>query len=202
MYRIGLTGGIASGKSTVAKFLQEMGLPVINLDQISREIVAKGTPGYREVLRAFGQAIVDPETKELNRKALGQIIFNDATSRKRLEEITHPLIRKRMEEKIQELAVAGQKVVVVEVPLLIESEMMDLFDQVWLVFVEEATQIERLKLRDDLADEGAWARLNAQMPLREKKPFADQIIHNTGQVEDLKAQLDKLRRELVCLKLL
>lgn len=202
MYRVGLTGGIASGKSTVAKFLQEMGLAVINLDQISREIVAEGTPGYREVLAAFGQTILDLETKEIDRKVLGQIVFSDAEERKRLEAITHPLIRATMEEKIQDLESAGKKVVVVEVPLLIETEMMDQFDQVWLVFVDKDIQLERLKSRDALGQEGAMARLNAQMPLKEKKTYADRIIHNTGKVEDLKEQLDELRRELECLELL
>lgn len=202
MYRVGLTGGIASGKSTVAKFLLEMGIPVINLDQISREIVAKGTPGYREVLGAFGQSILNSETKEIDRKVLGQIVFSDATKRKCLEAITHPLIRVTMEEKIQNLESAGKKVVVVEVPLLIETQMMDQFDQVWLVFVDQDIQLDRLKFRDALDQEGAMARLNAQIPLKEKKKYADRIIHNTGKLEDLKKQLDELRRELKCLELL
>lgn len=195
MYRIGLTGGIASGKSTVAHMLQEIGLPVINLDVISRYIVMKGTPGYREVLAHFGQAILGAD-EEIDRKALGAIIFQDRAEREKLEAITHPLILARMEEMIAELAGAGHRVVVVEVPLLIEVGMMDEFDEVWLVYVDEETQMKRLQARDLLDQAGALARLKAQLPLEAKKAYADKVIVNSGEIDDLKDQLERLWREL------
>lgn len=197
MYRIGLTGGIASGKSTVAQILQQMGLPVINLDLLSREILQVGTPAYREVLAAFGQAIVLP-SGEIDRKALGTIVFGDTERRKRLEGITHPHIRQLMEERIAGLEQTGERVVVVEVPLLIEKRMMDQFDQVWLVYVDEPTQLTRLKARDLLDESGALARLHAQMPLAEKRAYADYVIENTGNVEALREKLTAIWREVKC----
>lgn len=195
MIRIGLTGGIASGKSTAANLLKEMGLPVINLDKISREIMKKGTPGYREVLSTFGQTILK-EGKKIDRKKLGKLIFENPTMRKKLETITHPLILKRMEEKISQFEEEGAKVVIVEVPLLIETDLMDKFDQIWLVYVDDGTQIERLMKRDNLSREEAILRLNAQIPLEDKKAYADQVITNHGNIEDLKEQLNKLWREI------
>ncbi|AZR73719.1 dephospho-CoA kinase [Anoxybacter fermentans] len=201
MYRIGLTGGIASGKSTVAKFLAEMGLAVINLDLISREILDKGTPGYREVLATFGQTILNSE-KEIDRKALGEIVFNDPALRKKLESITHPLILEKMEERIQKLKEAGKRVVVVEVPLLFEAGLENKFDQIWLVYVDQETQIKRLMARNGLNREEALMRLKAQMPLDIKKTLADHIIYNTGDLEDLKEHLQQLWRDIKCKELL
>lgn len=195
MYRIGLTGGIASGKSTVARILQEMGLPVINLDAISRDIVMQGTPGYREVLRYFGQGILHPNG-EIDRKALGAIVFHDPVKRGKLESITHPLILGEMEGRIAALANSGHRVVVIEVPLLIEVGMMDAFDEIWLVYVDAATQMKRLQERDLLDQAGALARLRAQLPLEAKKEFADKVIVNAGEITDLEDQLERLWREL------
>ncbi len=197
MYRIGLTGGIATGKSTVARLLKDMGLPVIDLDVISREIMAKGTPGYREILATFGQVILF-SNGEIDRKALGRIIFENTDKRKKLEKITHPLILREMEAQIDYLENSGARAVFVEVPLLVEVGMMDQFDQVWLVYVDRELQLKRLKLRDDLQEKEAVLRLNSQMSLEEKRQYADKIILNTGDINQLQKQLDKLWRDLLC----
>ncbi len=201
MFRIGLTGGIASGKSTVANLLKNMGIPVINLDLISRQILMKGTPGYREVINVFGQTILT-SIGEINRKELGKIIFNSPQKRKKLESITHPLILAKMEEDIKKIEDSGEEVVVVEVPLLIEVGMVDQFDQIWLVYVDKTTQLKRLKKRDDLNEEEAIARVKAQMSLDEKKAFADSLIINTGEVEELQEQIEKIWRDIKCQELL
>lgn len=201
MYRIGLTGGIASGKSTVARILEEMGCPLISLDLISRDILRKGTPGYREVLAHFGQAVIGTDG-EIDRKALGALIFHDPAQRKELEAITHPLILAGMERAIAGLEEAGHRIVLVEVPLLIEAGMTDEFDEIWLVYVDEAVQMKRLQTRDLLDQAGARARLQAQLPLEAKKPYADEVIVNTGEISDLKGQLERLWRELQCKELL
>ena len=197
MYRIGLTGGIASGKSTVATILREMGVPVINLDQISREIMHRGTPAYREVLAVFGQAVLTPD-QEIDRKALGKIVFSDPEARQRLEGITHPRILQGMEEQIAQLEAQGSRIVVIEVPLLIEGGRMHEYDEIWLVYVDEATQLARLQARDTLDESGAMARIAAQIPLEEKKVYADHLIINTGAIADLKKQIEEIWREVQC----
>lgn len=201
MFRIGLTGGIATGKSTVVKIMQEFGVSVINLDQISREILTKGSEGYWQVLEIFGQEILD-SSENINRKKLGKIVFNNVEKRNVLEAITHPLILKKMDEKIDFLKSVGEKVVVVEVPLLIETGMMDQFDQVWLVYIDKAIQKKRLKERDFLSENEILQRINAQMPLEEKKKYADFIIDNSSNRDELKEKLRKIWREIECRELL
>lgn len=197
MLKIGLTGGIASGKSTVIRFLQDMGLATLSLDEISHQILLPGTSGYCEVLAIFGQNILLP-SKEINRQALGQIIFGDCEKRKKLEKITHPLIIQEMCREISKLEKAGENVVIVEVPLLVEAGMMEEFDQIWLVYADEEQQLARLRSRDGLKIGDAELRLKAQLPLKEKRAYADEIIHNTGDLEILKTQLKNLWRKIAC----
>ena len=197
MQKIGLTGGIASGKSTVMGLLKAMGLATISLDEISRQILLPRTSGYLEVLSFFGSSILLP-SGEIDRPALGKIIFSDAKKRKRLESITHPLILQEMEREISQLEKAGEEVVIVEVPLLVETGMIDEFDQIWLVYADEEEQLKRLIARDGLKTEDARLRLKAQLSLQDKQAYADEIVYNTGDLQTVKNQLINLWRKITC----
>lgn len=197
MQRIGLTGGIASGKSTIIGLLKEMGVATISLDQLSRQILRPGTSGYLEVLSFFGADILLP-SGEIDRSALGKMIFADTQKRNRLETITHPLIILEMEKEISKFEKAGEEVVIVEVPLLVETGMIDQFDQIWLVYAEEDQQLKRLKTRDGLKTADARLRLKAQLPFQVKKTYADEIIDNTGDLKMVKDQLINLWRKITC----
>ncbi len=183
---IGLTGGIASGKTTAACYLKELGARVISADQVSREIMAPGQEAYRKVWEQFGEDILTEEQK-IDRSRLGEIIFSDKKKRKQLEEITHPLIIKKIKEKIGELQDERKKeVIVVEAPLLFEVGMENMMDQIWVVYCDRETQIERLVRRDNLSRAEACSRIDTQMPLEEKKVQADVVIRNCGSREELK----------------
>lgn len=188
---IGLTGGIATGKSTVSAMLVERGANLIDADQIAREVVLPGSPVLSEVAERFGQAVL-LETGELNRKKLGEIIFNDGQARHDLGAILHPPIRSIMMERM--LAYEQDephRLVVVDVPLLFESELEHLFSSVMLVYVPEATQLSRLMERDKLDREQALARLASQMSIEDKRERADIIIDNSGTLQHTEAQIDQ-----------
>lgn len=180
MYRIGLTGGIATGKSTVAAILRRLGAYVIDADQIAREIVLPGRPAYQDIVQYFGSQVLLPDG-QLNRAWLAEQIFNDEHKRQFLNQATHPRIIERIETIIGELAASGyNKPVVLDVPLLIEAGMVHTVDEVWLVVVDPQTQLERLMRRDELTSSSAQRRIEAQMPLSEKVNYAHRIIDNGG----------------------
>lgn len=185
---IGLTGGIASGKSTVTAYLRELGVKVIDADQIAREVVCPGQPAYQKIIAEFGGDILLPDG-ELNREKLGSIIFQNPLARKKLDQITHPAIFREMDKQIEEFKVQKPDgVVVLDIPLLIETEMQKKVDEVWLTFLPEELQLQRLMERDGLTRSEAAKRLSSQMPLKEKIKFAHRVIDTSGILLDTKKQ--------------
>lgn len=196
MLVIGLTGGIASGKTTVATILQELGAAVLDADEVAKKIVQKGKPAYKEIINTFGRKVLTSDG-DLNRKLLGKIVFNDEEKRKKLESIIHPRVKEYFLEEIQRIKEKDpQKIIVLDVPLLLESGMETLVDEVWVVAVSEELQIKRIELRDRIGRQEALKRIKAQMPLKEKLKYADRIINAEGTLEDTKRQVVSLWREI------
>lgn len=191
---IGLTGGIASGKSTVSNYLSELGAIIIDADKIAHEIMEKGKTAYWQVIEAFGREIL-AENGEIDRSRLGKIVFNNLEKKKILEEITHPQVIREMREKIEEYR-AENKVIVLDVPLLFEAGLDIMVDETWVVYVDRETQLQRLIARDGLSYEEANKRIQAQMSLEKKRVLADFVINNKGNIEDLKRQVLLKWREI------
>ncbi|WP_414053469.1 dephospho-CoA kinase [Macrococcus equi] len=184
---IGLTGGIASGKSTVAKYLSDQGFVIIDADIASRKAVEVGTEGLAQIKKAFGDQVIRLDGS-LDRKVLGNIIFNDSSEREKLNKIVHPRVRDIMESEKQQ-ALAQGKIVVMDIPLLYENHLEHTVDEVWLVYIPLNIQIERLMLRNNLSQKEAQARIASQMSLEEKKEKADKVIDNSGSIDALQEQL-------------
>lgn len=180
---IGLTGGIASGKSSVANILESCGAVVVDADLLAREVVAPGEPAYHAVVEAFGNTVLRPDGS-LDRTALGKRVFADKAARKVLEEITHPRIAERAARRIEEERLRGTKVLFYVVPLLFEAGLVSTVDEIWLVSVGEEAQINRLMKRDAIPREEALRKISAQMPLQEKAAYADVIIDNNGHPDE------------------
>ncbi|GCD81564.1 dephospho-CoA kinase [Parageobacillus thermoglucosidasius] len=190
---IGLTGGIASGKSTVTKMIRELGIPVIDADQIARDVVKMGEEAYNQIIQAFGQEILQ-EDGEIDRAKLGAIVFHNEQERKKLNAIVHPAVRRRMLAEKEAYVQKGAKTVVLDIPLLFESELTHLVDKTIVVYVDDDVQLERLMKRNGFSKEEALARIQAQMPLREKVKKADAVIDNNGTIEETKQQLWQIFR--------
>ena len=188
MLMVGLTGGIGSGKSAVARRLAELGAVVIDSDALAREAVAPGTPGLAEVVAAFGPGVVDGEGR-LDRTALGRIVFGDKEQRRRLEAIVHPKVRQRAEEIAS--AAAADAVVVNDVPLLVEAGLAGLYQMVVVVLASEETRVRRL-IRDRGMDEAdVRARIAAQASDEQRRAVADIVITNDGDMDGLRSQVDQ-----------
>jgi len=187
-FRVALTGGIASGKTTVANLFAELGVPLIDTDVIARQVVEPGQPALAEVVKAFGPDVLDAEGR-LDRRRMRQRIFSDPAARQRLEAILHPAIRAEME---RQSCAAGGPYHVVVIPLLAEGKRRDHVDRVLLVDVPEELQIQRLMMRDRVTHEQAEASLNAQATRAERLAMADDIVRNTGRVDDLREDITKL----------
>jgi dephospho-CoA kinase len=189
---IGLTGGIACGKSTVASMLVNLGAILIDADQIAREVVMPGRPALQQIVERFGPEVILPDGA-LHRKALGAIIYKDPSARKDLDAITHPWIRQTMWDQMHQAEETyPDTLVVVDVPLLYESKLQGYFQKVMVVYVSEELQLQRLLERDKLSLEEAEQRLQAQMPIEEKKLLADIIIDNSGSLADTEKQIQML----------
>ena len=186
---IGLTGGIASGKSTVANYLKENGFAVIDADVAARKAVEKGTEGLRKVTEAFPDVLNEDGT--LNRKLLGTIIFNDKAQRDKLNQIVHPIVRRLMDEE-KAAALSQSKRVVMDIPLLYENKLEHTVDEVWVVYVSYDIQKMRLMKRNELSESEAEARIGSQMSMEEKRTEADIVIDNCNDIEALYQQLDTL----------
>ncbi|MGL6145929.1 MAG: dephospho-CoA kinase [Macrococcoides caseolyticum] len=189
---IGLTGGIASGKSTVANYLKENGFAVIDADIAARQAVEKGTEGLRKVAQTFPGVLNEDGT--LNRKALGTIIFNDKAQRDSLNEIVHPIVRRLMDEE-KTAALSEGKVVVMDIPLLYENELEHTVDEVWVVYVSYDIQKMRLMKRNELSESEADARINSQMSMDEKRDKADIVIDNCHDLDSLYKHLEALIKD-------
>jgi dephospho-CoA kinase len=184
---VGLTGGIGSGKSTVAGILRGQGIPVIDADVIAREVVEPGRPAHAEIARAWPEVIA--RDGRIDRKQLGGIVFADPESKARLEAITHPRIRERVAAEVAALAAAGHRLAVLEAALLVETGMHRELDGLVLVVANEETQIGRVMARDACSRESALARLRAQHPLAEKVRVADHVVENSGSLETTRARV-------------
>jgi dephospho-CoA kinase len=194
MLVVGLTGGIASGKSTVSRLFQEAGIPVICADELAREAVKRGSVGLEEIRQAFGNAVFDRDGA-LDRKAMANVIFRDESKRKILEAIIHPRVAEEKTRILTDLERNGHSVVIVDVPLLYESGWQTAFDLVVVVYVPREVQEQRLMSRDGISLEEATARLHAQLPLEKKKELADRIVDNTGDVAHTRSQVEQLLAE-------
>jgi dephospho-CoA kinase len=185
---VGLTGGIATGKSTVTAMLREFGAKIINADDLARVIIQPGKEAWKEIVTAFGNDILRPD-KSIDREKLRKIIFEDERARAKLDAITHPRIRALALMRAQELAAKGSEVVLYEAPLLFENEAHTWLSPIIVVSTDDATQRRRLKARDKLSDPEIDQHIQAQMPLAEKKRLADYVIENDGDLDDLKRQV-------------
>ena len=192
--RVGLTGGVASGKSTVAALLRELGAVVVDSDVLAREVVEPGTPGLAAVVEAFGPAVLTADGT-LDRPALGAVVFGDDAARRRLEAILHPLIRARAAEL--EAAAPKGTVVVHDIPLLVETGQADRFDAVLVVDVPVETQVERMVRDRGMSREDALARVAAQADREQRLAAATHVVDNTGTREDLRDRVAEVLEKLV-----
>ena len=188
---IGLTGGIASGKSTVSAFLQDKGYTIIDADLAARMVVEVGQPAYLAIVEAFGKGILQ-ENGQIDRAGLGAIIFNDQTKRNLLNGIVHPAVRSMMLSHKDEAIENGKQTIIMDIPLLFESDLTWMVDRTIVVTVEEDVQLSRLMKRNELTEEEAASRISSQLPLREKAEKADAVIDNNGSVEDTLKQVEEL----------
>lgn len=195
MYKVGLTGGIASGKSTVSQVLRDLGASIVDFDLVAKELQQPYTGVWQEIVDTFGRDILLKD-ETLDRKALGQRVFNNPEAMAKLNKIMHPAVKERVREIINGLALAGEKIVVLDVALLIEARMTSLADEVWLVSVPEEVQIERLMARNGFSRNEALARVSSQMSLQEKLPYADKVIDNSGKLEETRDKVVSLWQEL------
>ncbi len=193
---IGLTGGIGTGKSTVARLFKDKGIPVIDLDQLVRDLQKPGKDVYRQIVEVFGKEILQKDGT-LNRKELGRIVFKDSQKREKLNRIVHPAVLNKLRELIFRYQASQEKFVVVEVPLLYELKLDNIFDSVILVYAPKDIQIKRIMERDNLTLEEAIDRINSQLSIEEKKKLADIIIDNSGSFENTKKQFDSIFNQLI-----
>ena len=196
MFKIGLTGGIASGKSTVLTYFKDKGIPYIDADIVAREVVEPGTEGLQAIVDTFGSNVLHADGT-LNREALGAIVFHNEEKRQLLNSCLKTHIRNRIMELTSQYEQGNTPILIYDIPLLIEGEWYTMMDEVWLVYVNETTQIERLMSRNGYTREDALARINSQMRLDDKCAYADIIIDNNGTPHDLTVQLNTIWNERI-----
>ena len=194
-YIVGLTGGIASGKTMAGERLRSLGAIVIDADEISRELTAEGGEALPAIRAAFGDGIMNGET--LDRKALAARVFKDINERRALEAIMHPMIQRRMINKLEAASAAGERVVFLSVPLLFESGMDALCDQVWLMALSADVQVKRAMARDKISEEEARARIHSQMPIEEKLKRADVKIRTDQPLPHSMQEINALYSDLI-----
>lgn len=191
---IGLTGGIACGKSTVSYHLRELGARILDADAIAHALMAPGGKLYELYLDRFGEGILQPDAT-LDRRAIGRIVFSDPAERAWMDSVAHPMVRSTMTRELEEAREYGTRIAVLDVPLLFEAGWQDFADENWVVAVDEKTQLRRLMKRDACTEEAARGRIRAQMLLEEKIRLADVVIDNGKSVDHTYAQVDKLWKE-------
>jgi dephospho-CoA kinase len=188
---IGLTGGIASGKSTVSQMFKEAGIVVVDADVIARKVVEPGEEAYEQIVQSFGKDILLPN-ETIDRKKLGSVVFFNEEKRLLLNSIVHPAVRKQMLKEKEEHLNNGEETVILDIPLLFESKLTALVDRTLLVYVDYETQLARLMNRNNLTKGEAEARIQSQMPLKDKIQLADAVIDNNGTIEATKDQLHEI----------
>lgn len=191
---IGITGGIASGKSTVTNYLRQKGYQIIDADQVVHELQAKGGKLYQALVSWLGSAILN-EAGELERPKLSQLIFSSQENLAKSSQLQNDIIRQELANRRDQLA-KTEETFFMDIPLLFEQDYADWFDEVWLVYVNPETQIKRLKARNGYSQEEAQQRLASQMKLEDKVPYTDFVIKNDGNLEELIEQIDKKLRRL------
>ncbi len=191
MLLIGLTGGIASGKTLVSDRFSELGAAVVDADVVAREVVAPGSSGLRAIIETFGEGLLDV-TGALNRAALRERVFADDDARQTLNAILHPRIRAESEHQLQTYADAGYPYAVYALPLLVETDQADRFDRVLVVDVPESVQLDRLMARDNMDASSAQRILDTQASRQQRLNVADDVIVNTGAIDETLVQVDKL----------
>ena len=188
--RIGLTGGIASGKSSVAALLEERGCPVLDADVYAREALAPGTSASNAVVARYGERIKKDGTSEIDRAGLGSIVFNDPNERSWLEQLVHPIVQRRFDDALRSLPDAP--IVILMIPLLFEAGLEAWCSEIWVVRCTELQQRERLMARNNCTEAEAMQRIAAQWPIDIKAQRADSVINNSGLIDGLQDQLDAL----------
>jgi dephospho-CoA kinase len=193
---LGVTGGIATGKTTVVRMLEELGAPVIDFDVLARQVVEPEKPAWQEIVAYFGEQVLR-EDRQLDRKKLSDIVFRDIEKRKKLESFTHPRIHAEFMAQLGEIVEKDPDAIVqVDVPLLIENNLQYLFHKTLVVYIPEEMQIERLVKRDEISKQEAADRLKAQLPIAEKVGYADFVIYNDKSLQETKKQVEKLWKTL------
>jgi dephospho-CoA kinase len=196
---VGLTGGIASGKSTAARTLAELGARIVDADRVARDIVAPGQPALADIVRAFGREMLLPDGT-LDRKRLGAVIFADADKRHTLNAITHPRIAAETQARLRALAAEGLPVAIYEAALLVENGVHKALDGLIAVVCDEATQLARLIGRDGYVEADARARIAAQAPISDKIAAATWVVDTSGPLQDTKKQLARIWEEILSVK--
>ncbi|MFN2582798.1 MAG: dephospho-CoA kinase [Candidatus Dormibacteria bacterium] len=195
MHVIGLTGGIATGKSTVASMLAAHGATVVDADELAHDVVRPGQPALAEIRARFGDTVIAPDGS-LDRAATATIVFADEQARRDLERITHPRIAELTQQRIADAIAADAPVVIVDIPLLFENNREEMFEGVLLVYAPETVQVTRLMARDGIDADAASQRLAAQLPIEEKRQRATWVIDNRGALDATHAQVDTWWNEL------
>jgi dephospho-CoA kinase len=194
---LGVTGGIATGKSTVSAMLQDLGAHLIDFDVLARRVVEPGTPAWKEIVAYFGRQVLR-EDDSLDRKVLSEIVFRDFEKRKKLESFTHPRIHEEFVKEVREIASTHPKPIIqVGIPLLIELNLQYLFHKILVVYLPQELQIDRLAKRDGITRDQAANILKAQIPIDEKIGYADFVIYNNGPIEETKIQVMDLWKKLL-----
>jgi dephospho-CoA kinase len=189
---VGLTGGIASGKSVVAEMLEELGARTIDFDVLARRVVEPGEPAWQDIVDHFGPGVLDQD-RSIDRRRLGEIVFGDDSERAVLERLTHPRIREEFAREVRTITDReSETIIVAVVPLLVEGGLQSHFDHVVVVFAPDEVQLDRLMRRDGLSRDAAGARLAAQLPIEEKLSSADTVIDNSGSLEHTRHQVEEL----------
>jgi dephospho-CoA kinase len=189
---LGLTGGIASGKSTVSNMLEQKGYTVIDADLAARKVVETGQPAYLAIVEEFGKGILHEESETIDRVKLGNIVFRNEEMRKKLNGIVHPAVRGLMLSEKDQAAASGKNTIIMDIPLLFESELTWMVDRTIVVYVDEETQLSRLMKRNQFTKQEASSRIASQFPLKDKVGLADAVINNNGTIEESEKQLDMI----------
>ncbi|MBD5431488.1 MAG: dephospho-CoA kinase [Lactobacillus sp.] len=192
---LGLTGGIATGKSTADHFFKQKGIPIIDADQITHDLYQVGKSAWKKIKDQFGREYLNSD-QTINRKKLGQLVFNDQNELELLNKITHPLVHEEINRQIKQEISKKSRLVILDIPLLFESHAEKMCDQVLVITLPEKMQITRLMERNNLTKEQAIARIHSQMPLSEKEAKATYVISNSGTVNDLCEKLDNLLNKI------
>lgn len=194
--RIGLTGGIACGKSTVSKMLHDLGARIIDADVIAREVVEPGQEAWQGILQRFGEGML-LDNNQINREKLGALVFTDTQARTDINNIVHPAVRKRMNQLAELAEEEGIPLIVLDIPLLFESGLQHMVDQIIVVYCPAAIQLDRLMKRNGFTKEEALHRIESQWPIEKKKGLGDYVIDNSGNFTETKNQVESLVKKLL-----